>query len=363
MESEVHIFNAALDESPVRGGTIILGGVIDAASLHLLKVAPYQRDRQPASMLADLVVAIKQGVALPPIELGMRGQRFRSKSNSFYLQDTTFIIDGLQRITAAQNFLDQNPGGEVHLRAEVHFNSDERWERERFQALNMKRLRLAPNILLRNMRTERPAILSLFGLTTNDKAFCLYDRVCWDQRMTRGELINASVFCRVASALHAHAGSGLANAVEPLALGLCKVGETIGLGAMRDNTRAFFELVDKCWGLREVQTSIRATHLRGTFLTVLARVFSDHAIFWSGDRQRFFTIGADDWRKLAKFPLDDKEIERLASSAGKARITLYHHVVGHLNSGRRTHRLVHRADEAAKNPTPMKKRKPERKAA
>ena len=74
----VKIINGALHESPLRGGTVILRGVIDVGSLKTLRFDDYQREALPLSSLAKLTNALKAGESLPDIEIGMRGDRTRS---------------------------------------------------------------------------------------------------------------------------------------------------------------------------------------------------------------------------------------------------------------------------------------------
>ncbi len=99
----VKIINGALHESPLRGGTIILRGVIDAGSLKTLRFDDYQREALPLSSLNKLAAALKAGESLPDIEIGMRGARTRNTGDDWYLQDECYVIDGQQRVNACIN--------------------------------------------------------------------------------------------------------------------------------------------------------------------------------------------------------------------------------------------------------------------
>src|SRR5262245_5861040 len=105
---EIHMFRAALDEvATERGQQIVLRGVIDPASLALLKVDEYQREPLPLSALTSLRQALRDGESLPDIELGMRGNDFdcRGTLDEFWLKGSCYIIDGQQRRNAALHIL------------------------------------------------------------------------------------------------------------------------------------------------------------------------------------------------------------------------------------------------------------------
>src|SRR5215831_7176219 len=162
---EIKLSHAALDESELRGGSIILRGVLDQSSLKYLRTDDYQREALPLTSLSKMIRAMQAGEVMPDIELGMRGQRFRTKDDVFWLLDLTFVVDGFQRINAALHVLSLNPGAMVHIGATVHFDTTKEWERERFRVLNTQRTPVSPNVLLRNKRDDSPAILTLYGLS------------------------------------------------------------------------------------------------------------------------------------------------------------------------------------------------------
>src|SRR3954452_16034050 len=114
----VKVLKAALDED---GADIILRGVIAPDSLHLLQVDDYQREILPFARIRDLVGALENG-NVPDIVLGMRGGAYHDRDGVFYLQDPVFIIDGLQRTTAAKHLL-MKGGREPRLGVKVHFNT------------------------------------------------------------------------------------------------------------------------------------------------------------------------------------------------------------------------------------------------
>jgi len=337
MRESVKIVNGALDEFGPRRD-IVLRGVLSPDSLRLLQVGPYQREILPLATLKELVEAFEHGGKVPDIELGMRGVSCRDNGGTFYLQDEVYIVDGLQRVTAAGELLKK--GKTPHLGATIHFNTTEPWERERFKVLNADRTKLASNVLYRNAKETSTAVRKLYNLTY-DSSFALGakgGRVCWDQRMRREHLLNATTYLKVAAVLHARFGPGRQHGVDELIRGLQKIGDSIGLMVMAENVRTFFEIIDECWGVRSVAFKEGAKYLRGTFLHVLANFFTRHRDFWRGST---LVVDKDLRRKIAQFPVaTDPNVGNLASSGGNARHILYQMLVDHVNSGKRSKRLV-----------------------
>lgn len=336
----VKILNGALDELP--DGSIVLRGVVDPQTLiHLLR-DDYQREAMPLTKQSSILEALANNEKLPDIELGMRGQRFRENEGAISLYDPVYIIDGLQRVSSAVHFISTASDRTVRLGATIHFGTTAEWERERFRILNTLRTKVSPNVLLRNKREESRAIATLYGLSNNDKGFVLYDRIAWLQNMRRGELTSALVLAKVVGVLHSHKSPSIRSSVDELVPALDKVVEVVGLQTMRDNIKAFFELIDTCWGVKQVQYREGAAHMKGTFLTMFARLLSDHTDFWQDGEQKKLFISAPLRRKIALFPIHDPHIMSLASSAGKSREMLYHLIRDHINRGKTSKRLTPR---------------------
>src|SRR3989344_3325912 len=144
----IKVRHAALDEFD---GQIVLRGRIDPVSLGDLKVGPYQRELLPKSKIGDLKTAFKDpSGSVPDLDLGMRGGNFSIDKKAptehgevLILHDPVFIIDGLQRTTAAKELLLE--GCEARIGAMIHFGTTEEWEQKRFYTLNVARTRLSPN--------------------------------------------------------------------------------------------------------------------------------------------------------------------------------------------------------------------------
>lgn len=337
--SPIKLFNAALDDAEESPAGVVLRGALDMNSLHHLLHDDYQREAQPLSSQWRIIDALQKGSRLPDVDLGMRGDDFTTREGSFYLKDPVYIIDGVQRISTIIHFLNTNPDTPVRIGATVHLNTTKEWERERFHKLNNWRHKLSPNILLRNMRESNPGVMMLFRLSKDDKAFPLHNRVSWSQRMTRGELLTALTFAKAVAHLHGHKVSSHRSSVEETGEGLKKLIDLVGVQAVRENIRQFFDLIDSCWGIKSVQYKEGAIYMRGQFLFVLARLLSDHHDFWQDDTEKRLFINADLRRKISQFPIHDPEVCRLAGSSGSARQILYMLIRDHINKGKTTKRL------------------------
>lgn len=337
MDHKVRITHYALDETPE--GTV-LRGVLDPTCLEAIISDVYQREVLPqASRRNSLIKAMRGNARIPDIELGMRGCNFEfegEKNETIVLLDPIFVIDGLQRIASAKDVLLE---GKVipHLGAVIHFNTTEDWERERFRTLNQDRIKLSPNILLRNMEQDNPAIALLLQMTKTDKAFVLNGRICWSQQMARVDLLTAYTFIKVVGRLHIHLGPTGTTQVDELARGINKTMDVVGKKKFRENVRHFFDVIDRMWGIKRVTYTRGAVYMRGTFLLALVKLFSNHTNFWKDDTQ--LVVDQSIVRKLATFPIDDPHVVQLSSSGGKASDMLYVLMVEHINSGKRIHRL------------------------
>lgn len=341
VQDPIRLENAGLDE---RNGEIIAHGWLGLDALNRLMVDTYQREvlfekRRRGSIHS----AIKQGVRLPDIMLGMRGERFETKGASMLLQDRVYIVDGLQRVAALRDFAEKNPEEAAGMRigAEVRFATTQESERELFITLNTSRVAVSPNVILRNMRgAQNPGITSLYGLSLSDKTFALFERVTWTQRMARNHLLTALILARTVRSLHGFAAntaatpkgagdkkaSGIVNALNRQA-------NAVGLATFRRNTVDFFDIVDACWGIRNVEYNQTAVQLRGNFLSTLGKLFSEHQNFWD-DGGRLF-VDAATKKKLASFPLLDPEVSRLAAAGSMTMPILMSMLVEHLNKGKR----------------------------
>lgn len=339
MRNGIKICNAALDE--IEGGTIVLRGVISPDSLGHLKVDDYQREEQPLTSLKGLIAAFAEGKRIPDIELGMRGERFIERDGCFYLQDLVYIIDGLQRTTAAVHCMTNGSAPSPHLGCTLHFATTKEWERDRFQTLNSQRMKVSPNILLRNMRETSQSIEMCYNLC-QDSSFVLARRVSWGQRMNRGELLTARILLSVIMRLHRQfGGAGKVGNISEAVLSFDKTLKEVGRNTVRDNIKTFFELVDSAWGIRRVAYRETATYIKGSFLSVLAQMLSDHENFWKEPNDKRLFIPAVHVKKIGQFPINDPHVAGLVSggSMGDSNNLLYQYLLRHINSGKRTGRL------------------------
>lgn len=340
--NSVKMVHAALDED--KKGEIILRGVISADSLDYLKAGAYQREILPVSKINDLVEAFQKG-SVPDVDLGMRGGSFIEKDGAFYLQDEVYIIDGLQRRTAAQKVI--QTGNVPRLGATVHFNTSEEWERDRFRILNTTATKLSPNVLLKNMTVEYNSLEMLHTLC-KDRNFVLANKVSWRQRMVREDLITALILCKTVSFLHSRFGPTRSTRISELVPNLEKLYNKLGRGTLRENTRSFWEMMDECFKVRYITFKEGAAPLRGNFLMTMAEVLSDHVNFW---RDTKLQIDAPMRKKIALFPINDPEISRLCGAGGQAAEILYQLIVKHINSGKRTKKLTPSKRDLKRNST------------
>lgn len=336
----IKIVHGALDE--VEGKEVILRGAVAPESMIRLKVDTYQREILPLTNINSLAKAFEAGESIPDIILGMRGGNFTEREGVFYLHDDVFIVDGLQRTQAAIKFLNEK-GGHPRLGATIHFSTGFDWERKQFQTLNGGlRVKLSPNVLLRNERHDHAVVEMIHALTTTDKSCVMSDRVCWKQRMDRQHLISASVLLKTVALLHSHITTGgKGTRLDDLIAALERVVEHTSAATLAHNIKAFFAFVDESWGIRNVQFKEGAAYVRLTFLLTLASLFSRHEDFWKGDK---LFVDKDLGRKIKAFPLTDPNVRNLTAASGKARYMLYQLLLDHVNSGKRTRRLTLRPE-------------------
>lgn len=337
-DGSIKVVSGMLDLDKDENGEefIVLRGVLDHTSLERLKTDDYQREQLAVPKITRIIEGIRNR-GIPDIVLGMRGERYLEKQGFFYLQDPVYIIDGYQRVTGALRMMAE--GSSVpRIGMKLHFNTDYEFEKELFDKLNLEQTKLSGNVTLRNRRSTNAAMDVLYKLTT-DKGFVMKDQICWGQNMRRGDLISGVTYVKVAAMLHSHAGPGRSSSVVELANGLLKIMNNVGQKKLVENVRVYFEIIDRCWGIRRVHYRGGATYLKSSFLVQLARVYSDHAVFW---KDGLLVVDSSVQRKLSQFPISDPEVMRLSSTAGMAGELLYQLLVGHINSGRRTRRLIPR---------------------
>jgi hypothetical protein len=336
-ESRVKILNAALDETP--NGEVILRGVLNLDTLDQIKTPNYQREILPMAKISEIIEGFKNG-SIPDVDLGMRGDNFSQQGGIVFLLDPVYVIDGLQRITAALHMIQQGGEKKPHLGATIHFSTTEKWERDRFKILNSERTKLSPNILLRNLREENKAVKALYVLTTSgDVEFSMNGRVSWSQYQKRHELLTALTFAKTIGHLHSHLSPGKATNLADLARQLEKMMTVVGKSNFLSNIEEFFRVIDVVWGIQRVAFKEGAIHLRMTFLTTLATLFASYRDFWRGEDNKQFFIEPSLLKKLGSFPIDDPQIANLASQGGKSNEILYLILLKHLNSGKRTKHL------------------------
>lgn len=330
----IRIINGSLDEDENSPNSIVLNGRIDPSTLRFLKVdSSYQR---PLSERPEIFEAMKAGIVVPNIDIGVRGQDFTTEGNNILIHSPAYVIDGWQRVGNALRLLELIPDQPLRIFASIHFGTNDIWERHRFTELNKNVKKISPNLHLRNMRDSNEAVLTLYGLSNNTRDFALYGKVCWSQSMKRGELMQAYLVSRTAVRLHAHIHpANYASAADKIAATLATVTRKTTLAVFRKNITTFFDVIEECWGIRSIELRASAPQIKSSFLLQLARMFSTHLDFWGDDGRTFF-VSANMRHKLAKFPLADPYVKNLVGGGGgPAGNILYDLIVNHVNSGKR----------------------------
>lgn len=336
MTTEINLLNGTLKDC---GAEIVAQGWLDIEGMSALLVDDYQREELTSSKKkGGLKKSVEKGRILPPITLGMRGQRYHMNGkNMMVLEDPVYIVDGLQRVFALKTVAaeDAEKAPKLLISAEVRFSTTKAAEKELFEEMNLNRTSVSPNVILRNRRDRHSGVLTLYGLSHSDRSSPLYGRVSWTQRMNRGELVTALMVAKVASKLHGHKVTP-AQHVRYLPDSLDKVGEEFGLKNFRDNMQTFFSVVHECWSLAHIEYTQKATHLRGNFLEAMAMILSAHTDFWEGNK---LVVRNAQRKRIAAWPVLDPEVGRLASAGNMALSLLCHLLVEHYNKGLKTNRL------------------------
>lgn len=312
-------------------GEIVLRGIVRPSTVRNIQRPDYQREILSDSKIDALMEGHRAG-RVPDIDVNMRGTRFTpTNDGSVELLDDIFVVDGLQRMTAAVRLMASSPSFTPVLGAYVTIGKDEEWERERFKILNNDRTKLSPNVHLRNERKILPVINRLYRLTETN-GFPLYHRVQWGQTRRKNDALTATVFVKTVGRLHSHLGAARGSNVFDVARALDEIGSRIGLGTLRDNAKAFYDLVEECWGMSGEDRS--AVVFKGSFLAALATVLSDHPAFWDEDGYELMFPGSMA-TKLKGFRVKDKTIEQYAGSGTASVSVLYELLLKRLNSSRR----------------------------
>ncbi len=338
MTTSIKIVNAQLDVRKDFWGEeqITVKGVIDPASVGSIKVPTYQRELLSEPKIVKILEGWRRE-QLPDISLGMRGENILEREGAIYLQDPVFVIDGQQRMTAAQRLIAE--GFDPHIGAMVYLDTSESWERQLFEALNLGQTKLSTNVILRNRAEDNEAAKVMFRIT-EDKQFVLFRRISWNQAMRRGDLITAVTYYKTVGRLHSFAGSGKGDAIS-IAEGLHKIIENVGKNNFMFNVREFFQMINEVFGIENISYRAQALQLKNSFLMALAGIVSDHENFWDGDRLVPPTYIK---KRLAHFPTADPYVTQLASGAGGASsMILEQFLIEHLNAGRKTRQLKRRS--------------------
>ncbi len=308
MTSVIRVFNGSLEDDKDTGSDkIILRGVLDQATFKFINMAWYQRERGfSSSQINQIMASYFSGSKLADITLGMRGQNFSSKSEVYMLKDKCYCIDGAQRLYAASAAARERPDLKVKLGVKIYFDTTEEFENDLFCKLGTTQIRIAPSVLLRNKKKKSAAAKLLVDMDA-DQDFALKDRISWDQRKSRHDLMSGYTFCRIVGRLHGHkAGALKSNQLYDLLGGLDQLVEIVGAEALRMNIIRFFDAIDRCWTIRNLSGGHDARpHMKPLFLMTIARLVSRYPEFWDGKERNEFYFGDKYVRRLKGFKVSE----------------------------------------------------------
>jgi hypothetical protein len=338
----------------------VLRGLLDHTTFSAIKVGSYQRgnlqDRSLAESFED------KDARLPDIELAMRGHTYHREGDTFDLVDPVFVLDGLQRISAAQDYI--NCGGDpvnVEIGALINLDSTENWEKARFEVLNRNRIRVSADLILRNRRDRHSGLIMVYELSTHAPEFPLHGRVCWGQRRARNELMGAYTLAKVVCTLH-RGVIGVSSRLEDVIGNLDTCVRRIGGDVMRANVLTFFNLIEESWVIRELPFVRSAIPVNEAFLAVMAQLLAEHDTFWTGKEPRVRLSIPDKWKqKFRAFPIDGHVITLVKGGGAKsAKGILYEMVLRHMNTGKTAQRLTPRdlPEWLDDKPIPRPKKRP-----
>jgi len=309
--AEFHVFNGCLERDDAGFDQDVLRGTLDQTCLHLLNTDWYQRIKGFSLMeIKELAELYFRHEKVTDVTLGMRGNRFRSTGNEFWLLDKLFTIDGGQRLYAARVALDKRPDLALRIGAKIYFNTTVDSENAMFCAMNATQQRVSASVLVRNKYKVSPAAKLLFDLTANPD-FALRRRIGWDQKLGLDEVLSGFALGCVAGGLHAHRGGVPSGRAYDLLDALDEVAQKITPEVMADNIRGFFDVVDQCWDIRNSKTLT----VNFAFLLVLAKLISSYEDFWDSDG---FYFAPKFLKRLAKF--DNAQIQTQVKQLTKSNV-------------------------------------------
>lgn len=329
MGKPIRITNVSVIE---KDESLRLLGRVANSSLGDIQVDDYQRDPLGGLHAEELKEATAAGANIPPGVASCRGENYKVEKNGDHLlSDAVFIVDGLQRLTAAKAVLAD--GGDPCFLIEIIFGMNKEAEKDLFETLNKNRVKVSTNLLLRNKASRVPFIAMLLA-AINDSTHPLHHRVTTTQRAVQGELLSFVSLIKVLVALHSHMGVPKGNDLGEILVRFQELMDKVGKRVLQDNVRAFFDFFEWAWGIKTITYKEGATWMRPNFLRCIAELFSryhNHTNIWDGNRLR---LDPKVQARLKSFNIHDPEINRLATAGGMARETLMVHLTNHLQSGR-----------------------------
>jgi len=302
--SEVRILNCSLQDDDVTD-RIVLRGVLDQETLRYIRLDWYQREQGfSPSHISKIVSAFKSGNNIADITIGMRGQRVKNVKDTYILLDRCYCIDGGQRLYAAAVALKDVPDLKINLGVKAYTDTTEKFENELFCKLGTTQVKIASSVLIRNKKKESVAANMLINIS-KDQDFALKDRICWDQARIKGQLLSGNRFTSIVALLHARRGGTTGGGCLEVLASVDRVLEKITEDVGKVNVIKFFDAIDRCWTLRNLEggSDEPRPHLKAIFLITFARMVSSHDEFWTGEEKNDFQFPEKFVRRLKGMPL------------------------------------------------------------
>jgi hypothetical protein len=203
---------------------------------------------------------------------------------------------------------------------------------------------MSGNVILRNEKETSRVAGTLYGLSNTAK-FAACGRVCWDQVSTRGsggDLTTGTIMLTLLIELHRHIIGPVSctYVIDRLACADQRI-DKVGLQRGRDNLSDFFDFVDAAWGIRTPGlTKGKAPYLQKQWLTVIAKILSDHTEFWRNNNELFVPLPLI--REFQKVDPFDKAFGHLLNGTKSELELLYAMIIKILNKGKSKTVLVNR---------------------
>jgi hypothetical protein len=329
-ENCVRLSGAVVDSFP--GMKTIVRGILNPQDSEFLQYEDYQRDYVSDRKIDNIRKGYNGDAAVPAIYAAVEGANYYREGLDIVVAEPVFVVDGKQRTLAA--IREASLGKYPYILMLIHLDTDYRWRRDEFKALNApdNRTSVGASVTMRNEALDSTAVALIYKMTLDDLSFVMRGKIGWNQSMRVGDLVSGKTLCQSASLLHKHLRVYTSTNAEKLAAGLQQVADKIGLDSFINNIRTFYDIIERCWSIRDIVIKDGNPQVNTTWLFTASAFLSDHINFWDGDD---LSLSRDQVTKLKAFPIHDTNIRRLCGSGSRNDSDLYTYLVKHFNHGAR----------------------------